>query len=111
MAEGTAVTTRELPAEILDTANEYSRPAVADDGVVWSLTFMEARRRHLNQFEEAYLRNLLERCTGNISRAAEAADVDRKTVYRLLRKHNLRRPLLQDRPDRSEQVGRHVAVE
>lgn len=111
MAEGTTVTTRELPAEILDTANEYSRPAVTDDGVVWSLTFMEARRRHLNQFEEAYLRNLLERCTGNISRAAEAADVDRKTFYRLLRKHDLQRPLLQDRSDRSEQVGRHIAVE
>jgi transcriptional regulator of acetoin/glycerol metabolism len=111
MAEGATVATRDLPEEILDTANEYPRPPDADNGVVWSLTFMEARRRHLNQFEAAYLRNLLERCTGNISRAAEAADVDRKTFYRLLRKHNLQRPLLQDRSGRSEQVGRHAAVE
>jgi transcriptional regulator of acetoin/glycerol metabolism len=111
MAEGVTVTGRDLPEEILNTVNEYPRPAAADNDLAWSLTFMEARRRHLNQFEAAYLRNLLERCTGNISRAAEAADVDRKTFYRLLRKHNLQRPLLQDRSDRSEQVSRHDAVE
>lgn len=45
--------------------------------------------RHVNLFEAAYLRRVLDRCIGNISRAAEAADVDRKTFYRLLRKHQL----------------------
>jgi DNA-binding NtrC family response regulator len=55
----------------------------------WKLSFMEAKRHFLNLFEAAYAQRVLNRCAGNVSRAAEAADVDRKTLYRLLRKHHL----------------------
>jgi transcriptional regulator of acetoin/glycerol metabolism len=50
---------------------------------------MEAKRRYVNLFEAAYVCGILNRYEGNISRAAEAADVDRKTFYRLLRKHRV----------------------
>ena len=67
---------------------------------------MEARKRYLGRFESIYLRNQLIRFKGNVSQAAEAADVDRKTFYRLLRKHNLQRSFLRKEPEFLERVGR-----
>jgi transcriptional regulator with PAS, ATPase and Fis domain len=108
MADGPVVTVRDLPEEILEKAYKSSGPAADTNNKVWDLAFLEARRRNVNWFEAAYMRNLLERCGGNISRAAEAADIDRKTFYRLLRKHNLQRPN-HPRTERSEQTGHRVA--
>ena len=67
----------------------------------------EARKRNVNWFEAAYMRNLLERCGGNISRP-RSADIDRKTFYRLLRKHNLQRPN-HPKTERFVQAGSRVA--
>jgi DNA-binding NtrC family response regulator len=92
MADGPIVNVRDLPDEILEKAYDGSQPATDGNDRVWDLAFIEARKRNVNWFEAAYMRNLLERCGGNISRASEVADIDRKTFYRLLRKHNLQRP-------------------
>jgi two-component system response regulator GlrR len=40
-------------------------------------------------FEATYLRGTLDRHAGNVCKAAEAARLDRKTFYRLLRKHRM----------------------
>ena len=40
--------------------------------------------------EASYLRELLERHEGNISAAAKAAGIDRKTFHRLVNKHQIR---------------------
>jgi two-component system, NtrC family, response regulator HydG len=40
--------------------------------------------------EGAYLRDLLDRHDGNISAAAKAAGIDRKTFHRLVTKHQIR---------------------
>ena len=40
--------------------------------------------------EAAYLRDLLERHGGNISAAAKAAGIDRKTFHRLINKYQIR---------------------
>jgi transcriptional regulator of acetoin/glycerol metabolism len=40
--------------------------------------------------EASYLRQTLARHGGNISAAAKAAGIDRKTFHRLINKHNLR---------------------
>jgi two-component system, NtrC family, nitrogen regulation response regulator GlnG len=109
MVDGPVVTLRDLHAEVVEITPRYSRPASADNGGEWDLTFTEARRRHLNRFEAAYVRNLIDRCAGNVSRAAEAADVDRKTFYRLLRKHNLQQAISQERLERSEPFWHGVA--
>ena len=37
--------------------------------------------------ERSYVARLLERHGGNVARAAEAADIDRTHLYRLIRKH------------------------
>lgn len=54
------------------------------------LSFREAKREWVNKFENRYLQDLLKRNNGNISRAAKAAGLNRKTIYRLLKKHKLK---------------------
>ena len=45
----------------------------------------------LNLFEAEYAQRSYNRCAGTVSRATEAADIIRKTLYRLLQKHPLER--------------------
>jgi DNA-binding NtrC family response regulator len=54
------------------------------------LPFKEAKSRVVDDFERAYLEHLLTRHAGNLSAAARAAEVDRKHLRELLRKHGLR---------------------
>ncbi len=89
LAEGSVITLRDLPAELLPNGERLSFPATPATVESCELTFMEAKRHSVNLFEAAYVRGVLERYAGNVSRAAEAADVDRKTFYRLLRKHQV----------------------
>ncbi|WP_224372762.1 sigma 54-interacting transcriptional regulator [Hyalangium versicolor] len=53
------------------------------------LPFKEAKEQLIEGFERDYLKNLLERCEGNISRASREADIDRVYLRKLLRKHGL----------------------
>ena len=55
-----------------------------------AITLREARARWMDQLESGYLKSLLDRHGGNVSRAARAAGVDRKTFHRLLNKHHVR---------------------
>src|SRR2546421_6342903 len=76
LAEGTVITLRDLPAELLPKGEQLSFPATPAPIEACELTFMEAKRRYVNLFEAAYVHGVLERYAGNVSRAAEAADVD-----------------------------------
>ncbi len=51
--------------------------------------FKEAKEEAEHLFEREYLRELFRRCDGNISRAGREADLDRKHLRRLLRRHGL----------------------
>ena len=53
------------------------------------LPFAEAKQAVVQAFEKRYLRELWSRCGGNLSAAARAAEVDRKHLRTLLRKHGL----------------------
>src|SRR5262249_40242153 len=53
------------------------------------LPYGEAKQALLAAFEVRYLADLIERCEGNISRAAREADMDRKHLRDVLRKHGL----------------------
>jgi two-component system response regulator GlrR len=50
----------------------------------------EAKERWMSVLEASYLRDLLGRHAGNISAAAKAAGIDRKTFHRLVTKHHIR---------------------
>ncbi len=54
------------------------------------LSLKEAREQLIEAFERRYLEDLLEQCDGNVSKAARIAGVDRKTVTRLLKRHDIR---------------------
>lgn len=50
------------------------------------LPYLEARRVALDQFQETYVRELLRRHDGNISAAAREAEMDRRSVQRILQR-------------------------
>ncbi|MEZ4321185.1 MAG: sigma 54-interacting transcriptional regulator [Myxococcota bacterium] len=54
------------------------------------LSMREAKDQLIAAFERRYLEDLLERCDGNVSKAARSAGVDRKTITRLLKRHDIR---------------------
>ena len=53
------------------------------------LPFKEAKERLIEGFERDYLKSLIERCEGNISKASREAGIDRVYLRKLLRKHGL----------------------
>ena len=54
------------------------------------LGLKEAKDRWMAVLEASYLKELLDRHHGNISAAAKAAGIDRKTFHRLVNKHQIR---------------------
>ncbi|MCC6235060.1 MAG: sigma-54-dependent Fis family transcriptional regulator [Verrucomicrobiales bacterium] len=53
-------------------------------------SFKAEKARAIEHFEQSYLRQMLVACDGNISRAARAAQKNRRAFWELLRKHRLR---------------------
>ena len=96
LADGDRVTRADLPDYIVrggrpllaTSAAEAppELPAVAETG----LPLKEAKEKWMQVLEASYLRELLERHGGNISAAAKAAGIDRKTFHRLINKYQIR---------------------
>jgi DNA-binding NtrC family response regulator len=53
------------------------------------LSFQEMKANVISQFETTYIQNLLTACNGNISRAAQAAQKERRTFWQLVRKYKI----------------------
>lgn len=51
--------------------------------------FRTAKDRMVNDFEKQYLDHLLRFCEGNVTHAAEMAEMERSSLQRLLRKHGI----------------------
>ena len=77
-------------ALVIDDALEERPPVGAGDAPDLSLPFKEAKARVVDAFERAYIDAILKRHEGNLSAAARAAEIDRKHLRELLRKHGLR---------------------
>jgi DNA-binding NtrC family response regulator len=65
-------------------------PSPALGAIALDMPFKEAKARVVEEFERVYLKALLERHEGNLSAASRSADLDRKHLRELLRKHGLR---------------------
>ncbi|HXD33061.1 MAG TPA: sigma-54 dependent transcriptional regulator [Pyrinomonadaceae bacterium] len=52
-------------------------------------SFQEAKNRMVEQFERTYIKGLLLSSQGNISRAAQAAQKNRRAFWELIRKHHI----------------------
>lgn len=72
----------DLPENLLCTRNEMSDAPL-------DVPLKEAKDRILSQFEERYLTRMLSRHAGNITRAAEASGVDRRTFHRLINRYGI----------------------
>lgn len=48
-----------------------------------------ARREAIDRFEAEYVRALLQKSQGNVTRAAALADVSRQVIHKLIAKHRL----------------------
>ena len=53
------------------------------------LPYHEAKEQLVDAFEKRYLEDLIERCEGNLAKAARDAGVDRKTIARMLKRHEI----------------------
>src|SRR5262245_24808987 len=79
--------------ELDDALDERPPQVVAwttPGGVDVNLPFKEAKARIVEAFERDYIKALLERHKGNLSAASRGAEIDRKHLRELLRKHGLR---------------------
>jgi DNA-binding NtrC family response regulator len=95
LAESDTVTRRDLPDHILGggarLATEAAAPAIESHlAGTTDLGLKEAKDRWMAVLEASYLKELLDRNQGNISAAAKAAGIDRKTFHRLVNKHQIR---------------------
>jgi len=97
LAESEQITRRDLPEHVLTGTPRTGGLAAAAEPEVdaqlagtTELGLKDAKDRWMAVLEGAYLRRLLERHDGNISAAAKAAGIDRKTFHRLVNKHQIR---------------------
>jgi DNA-binding NtrC family response regulator len=94
LADGDLVTRRDLPDYLLQgvtvrgpvtaTISGPTLPSSSD------LPLKDAKEKWMQVLEASYLRDLLERHGGNVSAAAKAAGIDRKTFHRLINKYQIR---------------------
>jgi transcriptional regulator with PAS, ATPase and Fis domain len=94
LAEDERLTSGDLPDYVLGGEPAMRAPdpvtAVAMPEARADLTLSEAKERWMAVLEASYLRQVLARHDGNISAAAKAAGIDRKTFHRLINKHSLK---------------------
>jgi transcriptional regulator with GAF, ATPase, and Fis domain len=95
--DGSVINLGSLPEALRVASQSVSTASVAsasdlgiDPGGMHDLPFKDAKDQIIEAFERQYLVDLIERHEGNISRAARAADMDRKSISRLLKKHDIR---------------------
>jgi DNA-binding NtrC family response regulator len=75
------------PGGVLEPRDlEEDSPNPGNAAALFVLPWKDAREHHLTSFESAYAQAVLARCAGNVSAAARAAGVDRKTFYALLKR-------------------------
>jgi formate hydrogenlyase transcriptional activator len=95
LADGEAITRADLPDHVLHGGRTGERssgvlPDVRTAGAATDLPLKDAKEQWMGVLEASYLRELLERHGGNITAAAKAAGIDRKTFHRLVTKHGVR---------------------
>ena len=83
-SEGPDVDVQHLPPRLTGTSPQ-KQPLPFNE----HLGFHEAKEQLLESFEREYLGALLQRCEGNISRAARESGLHRKSIERLVKKYEL----------------------
>jgi len=86
-APGAVISAEDIPThaehDVTESSGTFGFPAHA--------AYHVAKDQLLANFEKEYVTRLVSRASGNMSRAARLASVDRTTLYRLLERHGFRR--------------------
>jgi DNA-binding NtrC family response regulator len=88
---------RILPDDVaLHTDGPPDRGIGSAPVTVFTDPYHVAKEQIVATFEKEYLTRHVARASGNMSRAARLANIDRTTLYRLLERHRLRRSAADD---------------
>jgi DNA-binding NtrC family response regulator len=85
---GTVIGPEDIPVHNQDDSVSEAGASVS---VPMHDAYHVAKEQVLASFEKEYVTRLVSRASGNMSRAARLASVDRTTLYRLLERHGFRR--------------------
>ncbi len=85
MARGDVILPGDLPPSVGDTI----APLVPTN-LLLDLPFRESKMKAVEQFESAYVHEMLKRSGGNVSEAARQSQMDRSNFRRIIRKHKIR---------------------
>jgi transcriptional regulator of acetoin/glycerol metabolism len=88
-SNGDHIDLQALPDALRAARPTHATPVPAPHASTSGLTYHEAKEQLIDVFEKRYLEDLVERCEANLSRAAREAGVDRKTIARMLKRHNI----------------------
>jgi len=80
LSGGGPVTPQQLPPEVRTPAQQPASIGVFD------MPFRDAR----NTFERSYVRRVLDRCNGNVARAARTAGMSRAYFYEIIKKYGVK---------------------
>jgi DNA-binding NtrC family response regulator len=81
LTDGQYITLLDIHENILQSANTVT--------YVKDLPYKAAKKKWLESFEQKYFSDLLKDSKGNISRAAQKAGIDRKTIYRIMKSQGM----------------------
>lgn len=84
LCDADKITIEDLPKEV-----RMAQPPLNILYPVENLLYKDAKEAWLAAFERNYLTSLLKGTSGNISRAAQKAGIDRKTIHRLIKRYKL----------------------
>lgn len=87
LATGPIVTIDDLPPTLLG-ASPPETPA-ADRAVRTDLPYKAAKRAWMDAFEEVYVREILRAADGNVTHAARASGMDRRSIQRIVKRLDL----------------------
>ncbi|HLC42198.1 MAG TPA: sigma-54 dependent transcriptional regulator [Methylomirabilota bacterium] len=88
LAEGPQIEARDLPEPVRGSG--AAKPVAVPESPGKNLPLKDAKTEWLEVFEREYLTDLLRRHGGNVSQAAKVAQIDRKTIHRLINKYKLK---------------------
>jgi len=90
MTPGGRVRMEDLPPALLrappEVPDAYMPVGLSADAVRIDLPYMEARRLFLDDFQQRYVEAILEAHEGNVSAAARAAGMDRRSIQRIVKR-------------------------
>jgi DNA-binding NtrC family response regulator len=92
LAQGPVLTVADLPGTLVDSPAASSAMLDGTRSLVdLDRPIRQARRAAVDGFERAYLHRLLTRTEGRIGEAARLAGIDPRSLYGLLRRHEVRK--------------------